>query len=121
MLKSLQAFRVPQVFILLLSMTYRYIFLFLHSANSMLEVRKSRVVGRGTGNDHRRWISNALMSQMNRSFKMSSDVYSAMLARGFTGTVRTYSTYQLTPADWLALGSAVIAAAVTIILGRIVP
>jgi cobalt/nickel transport system permease protein len=39
LLKSLQALRVPQVFILLLSMTYRYIFLFLHSANGMFEAR----------------------------------------------------------------------------------
>ena len=29
---------------------------------------------------------------MSRSFKMSNDVYAAMLARGFTGEIRTYST-----------------------------
>ena len=46
LLKSLQAIRVPQVFVLVLSMTYRYIFLFLHTANGMFEARKSRVVGR---------------------------------------------------------------------------
>ena len=27
---------------------------------------------------------------MSRSFKMSNDVYAAMLARGFTGEMRTY-------------------------------
>ena len=39
-LKSLQAFRVPQIFILLLSMTYRYIFLFLHTTNGMFEAQR---------------------------------------------------------------------------------
>ena len=29
---------------------------------------------------------------LNRSFKMSNDVYAAMLARGFTGEIRTYTT-----------------------------
>ena len=29
---------------------------------------------------------------MSRSFKMSNDVYAAMLARGFTGEIRTYTT-----------------------------
>lgn len=118
LLKSLQAVRVPQVFILLLSMTYRYIFLFLHSANSMLEARKSRLVGRGSGSDHRRWITAAMMSQLNRSFKMSSDVYAAMLARGFTGTVRTYNTYRFTMADATAIGGAVVIAAATLLVGR---
>jgi energy-coupling factor transporter transmembrane protein EcfT len=28
-----------------------------------------------------------------------------MLARGFTGEVRVYSTYRMRAADWLALGA----------------
>lgn len=120
LLKSLQTLRVPQVFVLLLSMTYRYIFLFLHSANSMLEARKSRLVGRGSGNEHRRWITSAIISQMNRSFKMSSDVYAAMLARGFTGTVRTYQTYRFTMKDATAIVGAIIVAAATMLVGRII-
>ncbi len=48
-LKSLRALRVPQVFVLVLSMTYRYIFLFLHTANGILLARKSRIVGRTSG------------------------------------------------------------------------
>ncbi len=33
---------------------------------------------------------------MSRSFKMSNDVYAAMLARGFSGEMRTYSAYRMT-------------------------
>jgi cobalt/nickel transport system permease protein len=120
LLKSLQALRVPQVFILLLSMTYRYIFLFLHSANGMFEARKSRTVGRTSGNEQRNWISAAMMTQMNRAFKMSNDVYAAMLARGFTGRVQTYSAYRMTRADWVALGGAVIVALAALLVGRLV-
>jgi cobalt/nickel transport system permease protein len=105
-LKGLQAFRVPQVFILILSMTYRYIFLFLHMTNGMLEARKSRMVGGTSGGEGRRWITGSMATLMNRSFKMSNDVYAAMMARGFTGTVRTYSSYRMAWRDWLALGTA---------------
>ena len=80
---------MPQVFILVLSMTYRYIFLFLHIANGMFEARKSRVVGRTSGGEQRRWITRSMGNLLNRSFKMSNDVYAAMLARGFTGAIRT--------------------------------
>jgi cobalt/nickel transport system permease protein len=102
-LKSLRALRTPQVFVLVLSMTYRYIFLFLHTANGMLLARKSRVVGRASGAEHRRWITGTMGNLMSRAFKMSNDVYAAMLARGFTGEVRSYSTYRMRSADWLAL------------------
>ena len=117
-LKSLQALRVPQVFILLLSMTYRYIFLFFRTANGMFEARKSRVVGRTTGNEQRGWITGSMMSLLNRSFKMSNDVYAAMMARGFTGAIRSYTTYRMQTADWVALGGAVALASVALLAGR---
>lgn len=120
LLKSLQAVRVPQIFILLLSMTYRYIFLFLHTANGMFEARKSRTVGRGSGGEHRRWISGSMGNLLNRSFKMSNEVYAAMAARGFTGEIRTYQAYRTRSADWIALLLAVALAVLLVVAGRYV-
>jgi cobalt/nickel transport system permease protein len=117
-LKSLQAVGVPQIFVLLLSMTYRYIFLFLHMANGLFEARKSRTVGHTKGSEHRRWISGSLGCLMNRSFKMSNDVYAAMSARGFTGHVRTYSAYRMTAADWAALALSIAIAVAAVVAGR---
>ena len=57
-------------------------------------------------------------SLMNRSFKMSNDVYAAMAARGFAGEVRTYSSYRMTNRDWLALAGAVVIALLVFVLGR---
>jgi cobalt/nickel transport system permease protein len=106
-LKSLRALHVPQVFVLVLSMTYRYIFLFLHTANGILQARKSRVVGRSSGSEERRWITGTVGNLTSRAFRMSNDVYAAMLARGFTGELRTYSTYRMARRDWTALGAGV--------------
>jgi cobalt/nickel transport system permease protein len=119
-LKSLRALRTPQVFVLVLSMTYRYIFLFLHTANGILLARKSRVVGRTTGAEQRRWITGTMGNLMSRAFKMSNDVYAAMLARGFSGEVRVYSTYRMRAADWLALAGAAAVAAAAVMLSRAV-
>lgn len=118
LLKSLQALRVPPIFILLLSMTYRYIFLFLRSAVDMFEVRKSRVVGYTSGHDQRSWISGSVGNLMNRSFKMSNDVYAAMLARGFTGQLRSIHTFRMTGRDWLALVLTLALAAGAVIVQR---
>jgi len=120
-LKSLRALKVPQVFVLVLSMTYRYIFLFLHTANGMLMARKSRVVGRTSGGEQRRWISGTMGNLMSRAFKMSNDVYAAMLARGFGGEIRTYSTYRMGAADWAALAGVAVVGAAAILAGRALP
>ena len=106
-LKSLRALRVPQVFVLILSMTYRYIFLFLHTVNGLFLARKSRIVARTTGAEQRAWIGGTMGALMSRSFKMSNDVYAAMLARGFTGEMRTYSAYRMTVRDWGLLAGSV--------------
>jgi cobalt/nickel transport system permease protein len=119
-LKGLRALRTPQVFVLVLSMTYRYIFLFLHTANGMLLARKSRVVGRTSGAEQRRWITGTMGNLMSRAFKMSNDVYAAMLARGFTGEVRVYSTYRMRAVDWLALGGTVAVGVAAVAVSRVV-
>ena len=121
LLKSLQAFRVPRVFVLILSMTYRYIFLFLHTVNGMFEARKSRVVARTSGGEQRRWIVTSMGILLTRAFKISNDVYAAMLARGFTGTVRSYSTFRMRPADWVWSTVAVATAVSASLAGHFVP
>ena len=121
LLKSLQAIRVPQLFVLVLAMAYRYIFLFLHLANGLFEARKSRVVARTSGGEQRRWISGTMGNLVNRSFKMSSDVYAAMAARGFTGSIRSFQAYRMRSADWLALAGALAVAVVAVVGGRSLP
>ena len=120
-LKSLRALKVPQVFVLVLSMTYRYLFLFLHTANGILLARKSRLVGRTSGGEQRRWITGTMGNLMNRAFKMSNDVYAAMLARGFGGEVRTFTTYRVRPADMATLGGAASIAIAAVLMGRVLP
>jgi cobalt/nickel transport system permease protein len=120
-LKSLRALRVPQVFVLVLSMTYRYIFLFLHTANGILLARKSRTVGRTSGDEQRRWISGTMGNLMSRAFKMSNDVYAAMLARGFGGEIRTYSDYRMRAADLVALAGVGAIGVAVALAGRVLP
>ena len=120
-LKSLRALHVPQIFILVLSMTYRYIFLFLHTANGILEARKSRVVGRASGSEERRWIVGSMGNLTSRAFRMSNDVYAAMLARGFGGELRTVTSFRMLSTDWLFLAGAAALATATVVIGHWTP
>jgi cobalt/nickel transport system permease protein len=118
LLKSLHALKVPAVFVLVLSMGYRYIFLFLHTLNGMFEARKSRLVAKLGGGEDRRWITRSMGALMSRSFKMSNDVYAAMLARGFTGEIRTYSRFRMRSRDWASIAAALLVAVLTVPVGR---
>lgn len=118
LLKSLQAIRVPQLFVLILAMAYRYIFLFLHLANGMFEARKSRIVARTSGGEQRRFISGTIGNLLNRSVKMSNDVYAAMAARGFTGSIRSFQAYRMRSADWLSLAGTGTVAVVAVLASR---
>jgi len=121
LLKSHQALHVPQLFILVLAMAYRYIFLFLHLANGMFEARKSRIVARTSGGEQRRWITASMGGLLNRSVKMSNDVYAAMVARGFSGTIRTFADYRMTRDDWAALAGTVAIAIAAVVAQRGLP
>ena len=66
LLKSLRAIHVPQIFVLILSMTYRYIFLFLHTMNGLFLARKSRIVARTSGGEQRRWIAGSMGNLTSR-------------------------------------------------------
>ncbi len=113
-LKSLRVLRVPNVFVLVLAMTYRYIFLLLHTANGMFLARKSRIVAHTSGKEQRWWTVATVGVLMSRSFRMSEEVYQAMLARGFKDELRTMADYRMRIADWALLAGALAAASAAI-------
>jgi cobalt/nickel transport system permease protein len=116
-LKALRVLRVPVVFIVILGMTYRYIFLMLQTARDMFESRQSRMVGTLEGADRRRLASASVGVLLGKSFQLSNEVYLAMLSRGFRGEVYTLDDFQMRARDWAALAGFVALAALAFWLG----
>jgi cobalt/nickel transport system permease protein len=108
LLKAMRVYRVPEVFIVIISMTYRYIFLLLRIVENLFLARASRTVGVTTGSERRRWVGATAGNLLSKSFKTSSDVYQAMVARGFTGNVRTIQRFVMRDEDWLFLTTAIV-------------
>jgi cobalt ECF transporter T component CbiQ len=117
-LKALAGLRVPDVVIVVLGMTHRYLFLLLHTANEMFLARQSRLIARVRSAGERRWVAGTIGVLLGKSFHLSNEVYLAMLSRGLHGAPRTMATFRLRPGDW-ALGAALVAlAVVAVALGR---
>jgi cobalt ECF transporter T component CbiQ len=117
-LSALCVMRVPDVFILTLGMTYRYIYLLLHLANDMFLSRKSRVVGRLSASEQRHIMAAATTTLLNKSLAMSGEVYLAMKSRGFTGRVVTFRPFAMQGRDWFWGGLLLSMAMAAIVFGR---
>lgn len=117
-LKALWVLGVPVVFIVILGMTYRYIFLMLQTARDMFESRQSRMIGVLDGPDSRRLAAAAAGVLLTKSFHLSGEVYLAMQSRGFRGEVDTLDDFKMRGRDWLALFLFVLVALLLCWLGR---
>ncbi len=117
-LKALRTLRVPAVLVVVLGMTYRYLFLLVETARAMLEARRSRQVGKLPPAEERRAATALIGVLLSKSLQLSGEVYLAMQARGFRGEVHTLDEFRMRAHDWPALGAMLGAAALGLWLGR---
>ena len=81
--KALKLFFIPDIFILVLELTLRYIYILGEAAMEMLYALKLRSVGRN--NKKYNSLSGIAGSLFLKSKDMGEELYSAMECRGFTG------------------------------------
>lgn len=111
-LVALRWFRMPSLLVDILGMTYRYIFLLLHTTNSMFLARRSRTIGSFSSGENRRWLTRALATTMVKSGHLSEEVYLAMLSRGYQGVIRVLDDFSLKRRDFIWIAFALITASI---------
>jgi cobalt/nickel transport system permease protein len=116
LLKAMRVLRIPGIFVVVLGMTYRYIFLFLQTVEHLFLARASRTVSGGMEAEKRRWVGATMGALMSKSFKTSNDVYLAMVARGFTGEFRSMNDFAMRDEDWLFVCSSILVLGAGLIL-----
>jgi cobalt/nickel transport system permease protein len=117
-LKALGVLHVPDVLVLTIGMTYRYIHLLLHLTNDMFLSRKSRILKKMKGEEERRLLAATSAVLLGKSLQVSSDVYLAMQSRGYHGYPRTLDSFQAGWKDWTLGLLLILTALVAIWLGR---
>jgi cobalt/nickel transport system permease protein len=118
LLKAFRVLRLPIVLVVILGMTYRYIFLLLRNAHDMFTSRKSRMVGRLDGREQRRAATASAGVLISKTLQLSGDVYSAMRSRGFQGEVYVLDEFRTGWFDWVMLAAFVTVAALAFWFGR---
>jgi cobalt/nickel transport system permease protein len=102
--KSLGKLGIPAIFIMVIDLTYRYLFLFLLLLNDYILGRKSRLLGRERTQSQWGWIGSAIAGFFRMCMEYSREVSAAMVARGYDGENHQVIQRQICLADVCFLG-----------------
>jgi cobalt/nickel transport system permease protein len=118
LLRALTVLRVPDVAVLMLGMTYRYIYVLLSITNDMFLSRQSRVVGRLSSAQERSIEAAIAGTLLAQSLHVGGEVYLAMQSRGFRGHAHALRSGEMAWRDyaWLAMAALIVVA--TLVVGR---
>ncbi|MCE8423665.1 MAG: cobalt ECF transporter T component CbiQ [Candidatus Methanoperedens sp.] len=107
-MKSLRTLGVPQIFVMVLSMTYQYIFLLVRVVQEMHLAKKSRTIktdrtGEGIKKEQN-WVASRIGTVLMKSYKMSDEIHSAMISRGFHDEIKSHETFRIRNIDRIWTG-----------------
>lgn len=104
MFRALRSFPIPKFFITALSMTFRYIMVLIKVAEDSHMARKARTIKSLTVKEGQGWLASQIWLIMQRSMEIAEGVSLAMTARGFTGEVKTMSSFKMRGWDYIWIG-----------------
>ena len=102
LLKALYVLKTPEVIIMILAMTYRYI----HPSE---KCKCGRMLDFELKEEHG-WIASRLGVLVGKSYRLSNDVHLAMISRGWTGNPTLMDDFTINPIDglWIAITLAIV-------------
>ncbi|RJR19565.1 MAG: hypothetical protein C4581_04760 [Nitrospiraceae bacterium] len=101
-IRALKVLRVPDSFLMIITLTFKYIFIFTKTVEDMFLAKKSRLAVHTGNAESRRWIAGRLAFIFRRTRMRCEEIFKAMLSRGFADEVRIYKFSRLAALDWSA-------------------
>jgi len=83
--RTLRLLGVPRVFVMLLSMMERYLWVLARAAQEIHLAKVSRSIAPGRLRDEQAWVAAGMGSLFRRTRALGHEVYLAMISRGYTG------------------------------------
>ena len=118
-LSALRGLRVPKIFIMVLGMAYRYVFHLLGSVDDMYTARRARTVHRDSEvTSGRAFVAATAGATFGKAHALSTEVYMAMVSRGYTGEAHSSDRFVVRGADIAWIVGCVLLAVVTLGVDR---
>ncbi len=122
LLVAMRALRLPRLLVAILGLMWRYLAVLGDEAMRMIRARESRSGSRGERSGGTlRWragVTGAMAGSLFlRGYERSERIYSAMLARGYDGIIRSFPLQPVPPRDRVLLVAAVLLLSMLLVLG----
>jgi cobalt ECF transporter T component CbiQ len=102
--RALKLFRVPDTLLLILTLTYKYVYLFAQMITDMYRAKKVRLVLGISTSEFRRWSTGRMVTVFRKTEQRVDDIYHAMLCRGFPGEIRLLGEPAFKSSDMIRAG-----------------
>ncbi len=99
-LRALKVLRIPDTFLIIIALSYKYIFLFAKTLEDMYLAKKSRMVREPKNHEARKWITGRMAFIFRKTQLRCEEVYEAMLSRGFSDSIKIYGFRKLRVQEW---------------------
>jgi cobalt/nickel transport system permease protein len=101
-IRALKLLKVPDSFLIIMTLCYKYIFIFSKTVEDMHLAKKSRVVRELNHAEAREWIAGRIAFIFRKSQLKCEEVFKAMIGRGFSDSIKFYGFEKMRMADWFA-------------------
>ena len=101
-MRALKVLKVPDTFLIIITLCYKYIFIFSKTVEDMHLAKKSRIVRELSNTEAREWIAGRIAFIFRKTRLRCEEVFKAMIGRGFSDTIKLYGFRKMRTADWCA-------------------
>jgi cobalt ECF transporter T component CbiQ len=103
--RALKLFRIPDTLLLILTLTYKYVYLFAQMITDMYRAKKVRLVLGISASEFRHWSAGRMVTVFRKTEQRVDDIYHAMLCRGFSGEIRLLGEPAFKFSDMISAGA----------------
>lgn len=114
-IRAFKIFKAPDAFLMIIIISYKYIFIFAKTVEDVYLAMRSRIAGAVSSKDMQNLVAGRMAFMFRKSRIQCEEVYKAMVSRGFTGEIRLYNFKRFMARDWCA-GLVILAAGLIILL-----
>ncbi len=100
MVKALKILKVPDSFLIVISLCYKYIFIFSKTIEDMYLAKRARMLREEKNKRAREWIAGRLALMFRKTQLRCEEVYRAMIGRGFSDSIKLYGFGKMRARDW---------------------
>jgi cobalt/nickel transport system permease protein len=98
--RALRLLKVPDSFLIIITLSYKYMYIFAKTVEDMHLAKKSRLVGHESNAEARRWIAGRFAFLFKKTQLRCEEIFKAMVGRGFSDNISLHGFRKLNLRDW---------------------